>query len=87
MVSRPAACGLRPAACGLRADHDRTNTAFRALLLGVCVVWMLLLGVSGIASVFGLPALPGTWALVVALPGAWSAWQLVATRRRAGMAA
>lgn len=72
---------------GLKSDHDHTNTIFYALLMGVCVVWMLLLGVPGLAGLFGLAAVPAAWLLAVALPGVWAAWRLVAARRHAGQRA
>lgn len=71
---------------GIRSDHAHTNAAFYALVLGVCAVWMLLVGVPGIASVFGVAALSATWAAAAALPAFWAAWRLGAAIRLAGRA-
>jgi len=66
-----------------RAGFGRrhANAVFHALLVGVCVVWVLLTGVPGVGAWFGLATLPPHWALWVALPGSWAAWRLVVHSR------
>lgn len=59
-----------------------TNTAFHALLAGVCAVWGLLTAVPGVGAVFGLPDIPSAWALWVVLPAGWALMRLVAALRR-----
>ena len=61
--------------------HARDNQAFHALLLGVCVVAALLLGVPALGALFGLPRVPGPWALLLAAPGAWAGWQVLRRHR------
>ena len=57
---------------GLRPDHDHTNPAFNALLVGIALVWLILLAVPGAGPLFGLPAeVPAAWLLVPAALGAW----------------
>ncbi|XXQ55534.1 cation-translocating P-type ATPase [Xenophilus aerolatus] len=65
---------------GRRPTHG--NTTFYALLIGVCVVWILLTAVPGVGSVFGLPGRPSPWALWVVLPAAWALRHLVAGARQ-----
>ncbi|MEW6707480.1 MAG: HAD-IC family P-type ATPase [Pseudomonadota bacterium] len=70
---------------GLRPDHDHTNRVFHALLLGIGLVWVLLLGVPGVGPVFGLPAsTPWSWSAAAAVPAAWALWQLWRHKRRSG---
>ncbi len=71
---------------GLKADHDHANMPFDGLLLGVCVVWLLLLGVPGVGPVFSLPTLPPAWLMVLALPAVWPAWRLAKGLRAGGIA-
>lgn len=66
---------------GVRSDRRHTNVAFYALVLGVCTVWAFLVGVPGIASVFGVAALSGIWTAAAALPASWAAWRLWTARR------
>ncbi|WP_162591691.1 cation-translocating P-type ATPase [Variovorax sp. PBL-E5] len=66
---------------GIRGGQERANPAFMVLLAGVCIVWVLLLGVPAIGSVFGLPAVPAAWALAAALPAGWAVWRLARRRR------
>ena len=61
--------------------HAGVNRAFHGLLLGVGIVWMALLGLPSVASVFGLPLVPAAWILVPSLPAAWAAWRLYGGRR------
>ncbi|MDP9964526.1 Ca2+-transporting ATPase [Variovorax paradoxus] len=61
---------------GAGFGRTHANAVFHALLVGVCVVWVLLTGVPGIGAWFGLATLPPHWALWVALPGCWAAWRL-----------
>jgi Ca2+-transporting ATPase len=57
---------------GLRADHDHTNRMFSALLSGIAVVGLVLLGVPGLGPVFGLPAqVPAPGLLLLAVLAAW----------------
>lgn len=71
---------------GIKADHDHANTPFDALLLGVCIVWLLLLGVPGIGPVFSLPTLPPAWLAALAVPALWPAWRLAKALRLGGAA-
>jgi Ca2+-transporting ATPase len=57
---------------GLRPHHDHTNRVFSALLAGIAVVGLVLLGVPGVGPVFGLPAqVPAPGLLLLAALAAW----------------
>ncbi|WP_443083513.1 hypothetical protein [Variovorax sp. SRS16] len=80
--ARAAAAKRRKAVfAGIRGGQEWANPAFMVLLAGVCIVWVLLLGVPAIGSVFGLPAMPAAWALAAALPAGWAVWCLARRRR------
>ena len=62
---------------GLQRHHDHTNRAFNALLVGIGLVWLALLAVPGVGSVFGLPTqLPAVWPLGAAAVALWGVWRL-----------
>lgn len=71
---------------GLRADHDHTNRVFSALLAGIAVVALVLLGVPGVGPMFGLPAqVPPAALLALAGLGAWGTWGLWGPRDLRGV--
>jgi len=73
---------------GLRPDHDHTNPAFNALMLGIAAVWLVVLAVPGVGALLGLPQdVPMVWLggpLVLAL---WMGWRLLGPARARDRAA
>ncbi|BEP51763.1 MULTISPECIES: cation-translocating P-type ATPase [Variovorax] len=67
---------------GAGFGRTHANAVFHALLVGVCVVWVLLTGVPGVGARFGLATLPPHWALWAALPASWAAWRLFVDSHR-----
>ena len=61
---------------GQQSEH--TNSAFYALVLGVCVVSMLMVGIPAVAPILGIATLPAAWGVALAFPAAWAAWRLAA---------
>jgi Ca2+-transporting ATPase len=63
----------------------RVNTAFEALLLGVCLVGLAVLLIPGLNLLFGFPpALDARWVLAsLSAPAGWALWRLAAAREQA----
>jgi Ca2+-transporting ATPase len=67
---------------GLGPDHDHANPAFDALILGIALVWLALLGLPAVGGVFGLPRdLPPAWLAAPAALAAWMGGKLIGKRR------
>ncbi len=64
----------------------RTNRAFHALVLGICLIAIPILLVGPASAAMGLPkALDAAWVLAAAVPVmAWSSWCLARARRAIG---
>lgn len=72
---------------GLRRDHDHTNRAFDALLAGIGVGALLLLGLPGAAPLFGLPSeVPAALLLALGALVAWRGWRWIGRARHVGTA-